>query len=145
LVQKNKLDLILEKIPDEDKALVYNENSDIVITSWGSTKGVILDALDELNKEGIKIKFVQIKLLNPFPQQLLKKLLQSAKTIINIEMNYSSQLAKIIKQNLHLNIDYEIVKYNGRPMSCDEIYRVIKEIVNNNNIEKRRIVLDYGT
>jgi 2-oxoglutarate ferredoxin oxidoreductase subunit alpha len=141
----NKLDLILEKIPDEDKALVYNENSDIVITSWGSTKGVILDALDELNKEGIKIKFVQIKLLNPFPQQLLKKLLQSAKTIINIEMNYSSQLAKIIKQNLHLNIDYEIVKYNGRPMSCDEIYRVIKEIVNNNNIEKRRIVLDYGT
>jgi 2-oxoglutarate ferredoxin oxidoreductase subunit alpha len=60
-------------------------------------------------------------------------------------MNYSSQLAKIIKQNLHLNIDYEIVKYNGRPMSCDEIYRVIKEIVNNNNIEKRRIVLDYGT
>jgi 2-oxoglutarate/2-oxoacid ferredoxin oxidoreductase subunit alpha len=139
-----KLDLILEKIPDEDKALAYNGNSDIVITSWGSTKGVILDTLDELNKEGIKIKFVQIKLLNPFPQQLLEKMLHSAKTIINIEMNYSSQLAKLIKQNLQRDIDYEVVKYNGRPISCDEIYKVIKEIVNN-NIEKRRIVLDYGT
>jgi len=139
-----KLDLILQKIPDEDKALSYNGNSDIVITSWGSTKGAILDTLDELNKEGIKIKFVQIKLLNPFPQQLLKKLLHSAKTIINIEMNYSSQLAKLIKQNLQRDIDYEIVKYNGRPISCDEIYRVIKEIVNN-SIDKRRIVLDYGS
>ena len=140
----NKLDLILQTISDEDKTLSYNGNSDIVITSWGSTKGAILDTLDELNKEGIKIQFIQIKLLNPFPQQLLKKLLHSAKTIINIEMNYSSQLAKLIKQNLQRDIDYEIVKYNGRPIACDEIYRVIKEIVNN-NIDKRRIVLDYGS
>ncbi len=140
----SKLDLILQEIQDEDKALSYNGNSDIVITSWGSTKGAILDTLDELNKEGIKIKFVQIKLLNPFPQQLLEKLLNSAKTIINIEMNYSSQLAKLIKQNLQRDINYEIVKYNGRSISCDELYRVIKGIVNN-NIDKRRIVLDYGT
>jgi 2-oxoglutarate ferredoxin oxidoreductase subunit alpha len=138
-----KLELILQTIPDEDKALSYNGNSDIVITSWGSTKGAILDTLDELNKEGIKIKFVQIKLLNPFPQQLLKKLLHSAKTIINIEMNYSSQLAKLIKQNLQRDINYEIVKYNGRPISYDEIHKVIKDIVNN-NIDKRRIVLDHG-
>jgi 2-oxoglutarate ferredoxin oxidoreductase subunit alpha len=138
-----KLNLILQTIPDEDKALSYNGNSDIIITSWGSTKGAILDTLDELNKEGIKIKFVQIKLLNPFPQQLLKKFLHSAKTIINIEMNYSSQLAKLIKQNLQIDIDYEIVKYNGRPISCDEIYKVIKEIINN-DIDKRRIVLDHG-
>jgi 2-oxoglutarate ferredoxin oxidoreductase subunit alpha len=141
----SKLDLILQEIQDEDKALSYNGNSDIVITSWGSTKGAILDTLDELNKEGIKIKFVQVKLLNPFPQQLLEKMLNSAKTIINIEMNYSSQLAKLIKQNLHRDIDYEIVKYNGRPISCDELHRIIKEIVNNNNTDKRRIVLDYGT
>src|ERR671921_1211774 len=140
----SKLDLILQEIQDEDKALSYNGNSEIVITSWGSTKGAILDTLDELNKEGIKIQFIQIKLLNPFPQQLLKKLLHSAKTIINIEMNYSSQLAKLIKQNLQRDIDYEIVKYNGRPIACDEIYRVIKEIVNK-NIDKRRIVLDYGS
>ena len=142
----SKLHLILQEIQDEDKALSYNDaNSDIVITSWGSTKGAILDTLDELNKEGIKIKFVQVKLLNPFPQQLLEKMLNSAKTIINIEMNYSSQLAKLIKQNLHRDINYEIVKYNGRPISCDELYRVIKGIVNNNNTDKRRIVLDYGT
>lgn len=139
-----KLNLILQEIQDEDKALSYNGSSDIVITSWGSTKGAILDTLDELNKEGIKIKFVQVKLLNPFPQQLLEKMLNSAKTIINIEMNYSSQLAKLIKQNLNRDIDYEIVKYNGRPISCDELYRIIKEIVNNNT-DKRRIVLDYGT
>src|ERR671910_296018 len=120
-------------------------------TPIGTENGIFWNTGDEHNEEGhiieeprIKIKFVQIKLLNPFPQQLLKKLLHSAKTIINIEMNYSSQLAKLIKENLQRDIDYEIVKYNGRPIACDEIYRVIKEIVNN-NIDKRRIVLDYGS
>jgi hypothetical protein len=44
---------------------------------------------------------------------------------------------------LQRDINYEIVKYNGRPISYDEIHKVIKDIVNN-NIDKRRIVLDHG-
>jgi 2-oxoglutarate ferredoxin oxidoreductase subunit alpha len=138
-----KLDLILEKISNEDKVKVFYESSEIIITSWGSTKGVILDTLDLLKAEGIKIRFIQVKLLNPFPDILLENLLNNVKTIINVEMNYSSQLAKLIKQNLNKDINYEIVKYNGRPISVDELYTTLKKILNN-SINNKRVVLDYG-
>lgn len=138
-----KLDLMSEKISNEDKIKIFYENSEIIITSWGSTKGVILDTLDLLRDEGIKVRFIQIKLLNPFPTNLLEKLLNNVKTIINIEMNYSSQLAKLIKQNLDKDIDYEIVKYNGRPISIEELYVTLKKIVNN-DINNKRVVLEHG-
>ncbi|MFB5599372.1 MAG: 2-oxoacid:ferredoxin oxidoreductase subunit alpha [Nitrososphaeraceae archaeon] len=138
-----KLELISEKISNEDKVKIFYESSEIIITSWGSTKGVILDTLDLLREEGFKIRFIQVKLLNPFPKILLEKLLNNVKTIINVEMNYSSQLAQIIKQNLNKDIDYEIVKYNGRPISLDELYITLKKILNN-SINNKRVVLDYG-
>lgn len=138
-----KLELISEKISNEDKVKIFYESSEIIITSWGSTKGVILDTLDLLREEGIKIRFIQVKLLNPFPKILLEKLLNNVKTIINVEMNYSSQLAQIIKQNLNKDIDYEIVKYNGRPISVDELYITLKKILNN-SINNKRVVLNYG-
>ena len=59
-------------------------------------------------------------------------------------MNYSSQLARLIKQNTNKEVDYEIVKYNGRPIASDELYYAIKNILNK-NINERRVVLDHGT
>ncbi|MFL6488252.1 MAG: 2-oxoacid:acceptor oxidoreductase subunit alpha, partial [Nitrososphaera sp.] len=66
-----KLDIAINEIPDEDKAVAYG-SGDIVLVSWGSTKGVILDAMDKLAAEGIKVKFIQIRLMHPFPSELIK-------------------------------------------------------------------------
>ncbi|MGD1839263.1 MAG: 2-oxoacid:ferredoxin oxidoreductase subunit alpha [Nitrososphaeraceae archaeon] len=140
----NKLLVALEKIPEEDKASSYYPNSEIVIISWGSTKGAILDALYHLRHNGIKIGFIQIRLLNPFPTKTIKKMINNAKTLITIEMNYSSQLSQLIKQNLKTEIDYEIVKYNGRPISMNEIYDVLKSISIDKHQLNRRIVLKNG-
>jgi 2-oxoglutarate ferredoxin oxidoreductase subunit alpha len=74
---------------------------------------------------------------------VLQNLQNNVNTIINVEMNYSSQLAKLIKQNLNKDINYEIVKYNGRPISVDELYTTLKKILNN-SINNKRVVLDYG-
>jgi len=140
----SKLELVLDEITDDEKIRTYYESSEIIITSWGSTKGAILDSIDLLKNDGINIQFIQIKLLNPFPKVLLENLLSNAKIIINVEMNYSSQLARLIKQNTNKEVDYEIVKYNGRPIASDELYYAIKNILNK-NINERRVVLDHGT
>jgi 2-oxoglutarate ferredoxin oxidoreductase subunit alpha len=140
-----KLDLALEKINQEDMAMSYNFDSDgkNVVISWGSTKGAILEALEKLSEEGNKMKFIQIRLLHPFPTETVKKFLKDAKLIIDIEMNYTSQLGLLVQQNTGREIDYKIVKYNGRPMSSTEIYIALKAILSGNN--ERRIVLDGGT
>jgi 2-oxoglutarate ferredoxin oxidoreductase subunit alpha len=142
----SKLDVALKEIPDEDKAKAYGQDDPsggITIVSWGSTKGAILDAMDRLVTEGKKVKFIQIRLMHPFPSALIEKMLVNSKVLVDIEMNYTSQLGVLIKQNLSCNIDYRVVKYNGRPMSSSEVYNALMNIINGN--AKRRIVLEHGT
>ena len=140
-----KLDLALEKINQDDMAMSYDFDSDgkNAVIRWGSTKGAILEALEKLSEEGNKMKFIQIRLLHPFPTETVKKFLKDAKLIIDVEMNYTSQLGLLVQQNTGREIDYKIVKYNGRPMSTTEIYIALKAILSGNN--ERRIVLDGGT
>lgn len=136
-----KLELLLNEVSNEEKAIFYNNNSSITVVSWGSTKGAILDALDMLKKDGIKVNFIQFKLLHPFPTNYVKELLTGTEILINIEMNYSAQLSKIIKENIHREPDCNIVKYNGRPISCEELYHALKKVVNE---PKKRVVLRNG-
>ena len=140
-----KLDVALEKIAEDDKAVCYDfdSNSNGVVVSWGSTKGAILEALEKLSEEGKKLRFIQIRLLHPFPTETVKKFLMDTKLVIDVEMNYSSQLGSLVQQNTGRKIDYRIVKYNGRPISSTEIYIALKTILSGNN--ERRIVLDGGT
>jgi 2-oxoglutarate ferredoxin oxidoreductase subunit alpha len=140
-----KLDLALEKIAEDDKAACYDfdSNSNGVVISWGSTKGAILEALEKLSEEGKKLRFIQIRLLHPFPTETVKKFLMDTKLVIDVEMNYSSQLGSLVQQNTGREIDYRIVKYNGRPISSTEIYIALKSILSGNN--ERRLVLDGGS
>jgi 2-oxoglutarate/2-oxoacid ferredoxin oxidoreductase subunit alpha len=137
----SKLDVAINEIPDEDKAVAYG-SGDIVIVSWGSTKGAILDAMGKLAAEGMKVKYIQVRLMHPFPSELVKSMLKDAKTVINIEMNYTGQLGSLIRQHTGLEPHYHIVKYNGRPMSLDEVYNSVKRIVHGD--APRRQVLKSG-
>jgi 2-oxoglutarate ferredoxin oxidoreductase subunit alpha len=142
----NKLDIALEEIPNEDKAIAFGNNEDqdvLSVLSWGSTKGSILDALNQLNREGEKMRFIQLRLLHPFPASLLETLIRGSKILVDIEMNYSAQLASMVEQRLKRKIDYTVVKYNGRPMSSSEIYNALKLIISGN--APRRQVLENGT
>jgi 2-oxoglutarate ferredoxin oxidoreductase subunit alpha len=137
----SKLDLALKEIPDEDKAVAYG-SGDIAIVSWGSTKGAILDTMDKLAAEGIKVKFIQVRLMSPFPSELVKSMLQGCKVVVDVEMNHTGQLGSLLRQHTGIEADYQIVKYNGRPMSLDEVYNAVKRIKSGD--APRRQVLKSG-
>lgn len=134
----SRLDLILDDIPESEQVKSFGVH-DITIISWGSTKGPILDALSMLQRD---IGFIQIKLLHPFPAKLVSSLLNDAKIIINIEANQSGQLGKLFMQNVQREIDYHILKYTGRAITCTEIYDSLQKILN--NTAKERMVLSHG-
>jgi 2-oxoglutarate ferredoxin oxidoreductase subunit alpha len=139
-----KLKVALDEIDDEDKAILYGveDPNALTLISWGSTKGAILDAMDKLIEEGKMIRFVQLRLLHPFPSERVKSLIDGYKPLVDIEMNYSSQLASLINENLSIRMDYLIVKYNGRPISCTEIYDALARILSGD--APRRIILEHG-
>jgi len=137
----SRLELIAKKIPQEEQVVSFDIH-DFTVISWGSTKGPIIDALEMLKKENIDIGFVQFKLLHPFPTDYAKSLLKDAKTIIDIESNYTAQLSQIFKQNLGRDVDYFILKYTGRGMTSTEIYDSLKKIIENK--ASKREILKHG-
>jgi 2-oxoglutarate/2-oxoacid ferredoxin oxidoreductase subunit alpha len=164
----SKLQLVSDQIPEQDQITVEFEDklkkdieSTIIILSWGSTKGAILDTLEKISPEfgNIKFVFVQVKLLHPFPSRLLEdtlnnitgtktensttKLYSNSKTtIISIEMNYLAQLDILLKQNTTVITNYNILKYNGRPMSLSELYESFTRIISKNT--GKRVILENG-
>ncbi|HSA75323.1 MAG TPA: 2-oxoacid:acceptor oxidoreductase subunit alpha [Candidatus Nitrosocosmicus sp.] len=162
----SKLEYIRKLIPLGEQITIEFENlseSDtnklVIIISWGSTKGAILDSLEKLvsEKADVQFLFVQVKLLNPFPGEQLQQIIEkkinqikqnsngfSDKDVIKIvvEMNYLSQLDILIKQNTVIQSDFKILKYNGRPMSHNEVYDSVINILNNNTQE--RVILTNG-
>jgi 2-oxoglutarate ferredoxin oxidoreductase subunit alpha len=140
----DKLELALKEIPDEDKAIMFGDpKADVAIISWGSTKGAVLDAMEMLEAEGKKVRFVHVRLMNPFPKELVKSMLAGAKTVVDIEMNYLAQLGALVSQHIGRAPDYKIVKYNGRPMSLEEVYNAVTRIISGD--APRRQVLKSGS
>lgn len=138
-----KIDLADKDIPIQERANFFGpENADITVISWGSTKGAILDAMEWLKEEGISVNFLQVRLINPFPTEYVTKILSKAKKIVGVEMNYSGQLVGVTREKTCIPIEQLVVKYNGRPMSSEEIYDAMKMI--HEGKAPKKVVLKHG-
>ncbi|MFA5154925.1 MAG: 2-oxoacid:acceptor oxidoreductase subunit alpha [Patescibacteria group bacterium] len=99
--------------------------ADLTIVAWGSNKGAILAAL----AEHPRVNFLHLTWLNPFPTEAVAKILKGAKRVLNIENNYSGQLAGLIAEKTGLMIEHQLLKYDGRPFYPAEISNKIKELL----------------
>jgi len=141
-----KLETAAKEIPEQEKVNFFpssKKQADVTIVSWGSTKGPILDATKLLEKDGIRVEFLQIRLMSPFPTDAVKQKLAGAKLVVGIEQNYSGQMAAVIAEKTMIDVKNKIVKFNGRPMSQDEIYQSVKQVISNPE-QNRRVVLTHG-
>ncbi len=141
-----KLDTAAKEIPEEEKVNFFRSSkkqADVTIVSWGSTKGPILDAMKLLERDGIGAEFLQVRLVSPFPTEIVKQKLAGAKLLVDIEQNYSGQMSAVIAEKTMIDIKNKIVKFNGRPMSQDEIYQSVKQVMSNPG-QNRRVVLTHG-
>ncbi|MGH8104236.1 MAG: transketolase C-terminal domain-containing protein [bacterium] len=147
-----KLEVAAKEIPVEQKIWVHGDaKADIGVLTWGTCKGAVRDALDTLREEGIKIKMVEARLMWPLPADEIEAQLGECKVLVAIEQNYSAQFAGLVTQYAGLQWDHEIVKYNGRPMSYNELLDALRGIAKAppaNAVKGRkatnRVVLTHG-
>lgn len=122
-----KLDLAAREIPSDAKLTYFGpKDASTVIVSWGSTKGGLLDALDRLWAEGARIGYLHVRLMNPFPVAEVRSFVAKAKRRIAVEMNFTAQLAGVVREQTGIEMTHFILKYNGRPMSSTELYDAIR-------------------
>ena len=149
----SKYRLMLERIPEDRQFTLQGDpNADFTIVCWGSTYGVIEDALPILKGKGINVNFLFVRMLHPFPIAC-EKILKKAKKLVMVENNFGTQLGHLIRMGTGIFISTQIVKYTGRPMSLNEIVDSMEKIskkqvptevdpLTGMSIEK--VVLTYG-
>ncbi len=137
-----KLELADREIPITDKVRLYGpESADITLVGWGSTKGVLLDVMNMLNREGYRVNFLQLKMFIPFPSDFVKNALSKGQLIIDVESNYDAQAASVIREKTGIEIKHKVIKVTGRPIFVDEVYDAVKKILKDKD---ERIILMKG-
>jgi 2-oxoglutarate ferredoxin oxidoreductase subunit alpha len=137
-----KLDLIDKEVPLEMKANFFGDkDSENIVVSWGSPKGAIIEALNQLKDEGLSLGYIQVRMIHPLPSAYIKQMLQGKKRIIDVEDNFTAQLGGIITQYTSIKPNFYILKYTGRPMMTTEVYQAIKSIITDKAPEKQVLML----
>lgn len=135
-----KMELALREIPADEKVRVYGDrDAALTLLSWGSNKGAVQEVLARYEAQGVPVRFLSARLLLPFPVDEITELLSTAAPLVVVESNFSGQYAQLLRQHTGIVPDHLIVKYNGRPISGEELTIAIDSIRAGN--AESRIVL----
>jgi 2-oxoglutarate ferredoxin oxidoreductase subunit alpha len=138
-----KLELVDKEVPLEMKVKFFGDkDSENIVVSWGSPKGAIIEAINQLKDEGYKLGYIQVRMIHPLPSAYLKQMLAGKKRVIDIEDNWTAQLGGIITEHTSIKPNYYILKYTGRPMMTTEVYEAIKAVLTDKAAERQ--VLMFG-
>ena len=115
-----------------------DEQGDLLIVGWGSTRGAIEEAVDRARAQGHSVSALNIQFLHPL-QPGLKEIFKRFRKVMTVELNYSddwgdplideetrrySQLATVLRAHTLVDVDCWS-RVPGRPFMPVEIYRVI--------------------
>lgn len=116
-----KLPLIRDEI--SPPLLHGAENPETVVCGWGSTYGVIREAVDRLG-ESASIAMLHFSEILPFPGTKdfdYLRVLGDAKHTVCVENNATSQFARLMRAETGFEFSSHVNKYDGRPFLLDEL------------------------
>ncbi|MDT7866270.1 MAG: 2-oxoacid:acceptor oxidoreductase subunit alpha [Desulfurococcales archaeon] len=137
-----KFETIARSIPEEEKIALHGDPSArVTIVSFGSTKQAILSAMEELEREGVRVKFLQLRILSPFPSKAVMDAVGDPELLISVEANAIGQLALLLRAYTGIEVKHFIQKLNARPLYDVEVVYGVKRILGRG---ARRVVVSGG-
>jgi 2-oxoglutarate/2-oxoacid ferredoxin oxidoreductase subunit alpha len=108
--------------------LVGPENAQVTLVGWGSTEGVIREAVEKLaGEEGVVANQLHVKWIVPFHAEEMTRVLSRSKRVIVVENNYSGQFARYLRSETGFAAQGHIRKYDGEPFMPHHIVDAVKE------------------
>lgn len=127
-----------EKRYRKDQALVKEinfvryygpEDAEVGVIGWGSAKGAIKEAIQQLNDEGYPVKAAIPQILAPLPQEKLETFIEPLHTVMVAEISFTGQFYKYLKGFLRFG-DRKLKQYaraGGASFNVEEIYNAVKK------------------
>jgi 2-oxoglutarate ferredoxin oxidoreductase subunit alpha len=96
------------------------DQAQVGVLAWGSTAGVVREAVEELSSEGYPVTALVPAVINPLPADRILEFAQGLKAIIVPEVNRTAQFAAWVKAHTELPL-ISLNKYGGLPFTPAEI------------------------
>ncbi|NLA72194.1 MAG: 2-oxoacid:acceptor oxidoreductase subunit alpha [Clostridiaceae bacterium] len=113
----------------QDAEQIGTPGSDVLLIAWGSLYGPLLEAVHDLQEEGVEVSALVYGDLWPFPTANVEAEAENATHIINVEQNFSGQLGNLIRRQTGIAMTDSLLKYDGRALSPEEIVSAVLEII----------------
>ncbi|MFO8191347.1 MAG: 2-oxoacid:acceptor oxidoreductase subunit alpha [Bacillota bacterium] len=120
-----KLATLADEMDEPD--LYGDARPERLLIGWGSTYGVLREAVDALSAAGPKTAMLHFSDIWPLPQKRLKELLPAVQKAYCVENNAGGQLAALIRQETGHTAGRLILKYDGRPFMPHEIVEEVEK------------------
>jgi 2-oxoglutarate ferredoxin oxidoreductase subunit alpha len=114
----------------EMPAFYPSEKSDVVILGWGSTYGAMKEAVEMMNRSGLKSRMAHFSEIYPFTMTNLSGDISKDIKVFAVEGNYTGQFADLFQSETGIPIHHKILKYDGRPITPQDIVTEVKEKMN---------------
>jgi 2-oxoglutarate ferredoxin oxidoreductase subunit alpha len=103
--------------------------AELTLVGWGSTYGVIKEAVEQLKEVGVTANHLQVKWMVPLHAKAITDILSRSKRTIIVENNYSGQFFRYLRSETGLSVDGHIRKYDGEPFMPHHIVNGVLEQV----------------
>jgi len=103
------------------------QDADVTLIGWGSTYGVIKEAIEQLQAKGVSANHLPIKWIVPLNGDAVVEILSRSKRTIIVENNYSGQFYRYLRSETGLTINGHIRKYDGEPFMPHHIVQGVLE------------------
>ncbi|MBF0145500.1 MAG: 2-oxoacid:acceptor oxidoreductase subunit alpha [Magnetococcales bacterium] len=103
-------------------------DADVGIIAWGSTIGVVREAVIRLRQEGVKVKGFYPKLMWPMPVAQYEAFARTCGKILVPEVNFQGQLAHFIRAETNIT-PISLTICGGIPFTPIQIMNKVKEML----------------
>ncbi|MGH9314567.1 MAG: 2-oxoacid:acceptor oxidoreductase subunit alpha [Vicinamibacterales bacterium] len=104
-------------------------DAEVTLVGWGSTWGVLTEAVERLNREGISTNHLHIKFLVPLHAAEISAIVEKSRRIVIVENNQSGQFARHLRAETGIAAHGHIRKYDGEPFEPKHIVAGVREIL----------------
>jgi 2-oxoglutarate ferredoxin oxidoreductase subunit alpha len=94
-----------------------SEDPELLLAGWGSSYGVLREAVDALNARGTRAAMLCFTEIFPLPSGDWLDRLKAARRTVCVEMNATAQFSRYITMETGFTFNEIIKRYDGRPFS----------------------------
>lgn len=132
----------VEAVANELVRIYGDPHPEVGVIGWGSTEGVIREAVQMAQDKGYSVGALHPKILYPQPLAKLAEFIKGTKAVIIPEVNYTGQFATALRKRFA----YDFIQLNkciGLPFTPKEIFDKIEEVAA--HVHSRRRAATFAT